>query len=596
MRVSENHRPARKQLARASTLTALTMSAALALSGVAVADDITNDLDLTVDTAAEVLPLNVGGANGTTSLYVKPQGGDGKNGCNLTGGTALTLAVSSSDTAVATVSPASVTFTSCGTVQQLTVTPVAEGSATVSATQVTNTSQGSFNMSPATFTVTVAPPANSAPSLSASGIEGGASYAKGAVPDATCEVADNEDGPSSFPATLSAVTGPYAVDGIGTQTASCTYTDGGGLTASASETYSIVDQSAPVITYTLDPATPDGDNDWYRSDVSLTWHVSEPESPGSVALTGCVDQLVTTDQSLTGYTCSATSAGGSAAEQTVSLKRDATAPVVDNDVTVSGTAGHNGWYTSDVAVTFTATDVLSGPASASTTATSSGEGAAIEVASPAFTDAAGNTTPTGAVTKSYKVDKTAPTTPTLVGGPDGSYYYGDDPSAPTCESTDATSGLVDCVVTGGGTSVGTHSYTATATDVAGNSSTSTLTYTVLAWTLTGFRQPVDMGSVWNTVKGGSTVPLKFEVFAGPTELTDTAVVASFRTAKVSCTSGTGTEDPIEILSTGGTSLRYDTTGGQFIQNWKTPTGAGTCYTATMTTQDGSSISARFKLK
>ena len=51
-----------------------------------------------------------------------------------------------------------------------------------------------------------------------------------------------------------------------------------------------------------------------------------------------------------------------------------------------------------------------------------------------------------------------------------------------------------------------------------------------------------------------------------------------------------------MTSTGGTSLRYDATGGQFIQNWKTPTGAGSCYTATMTALDGSSITAYFKIK
>ena len=52
--------------------------------------------------------------------------------------------------------------------------------------------------------------------------------------------------------------------------------------------------------------------------------------------------------------------------------------------------------------------------------------------------------------------------------------------------------------------------TATADDVAGNETTATRSYTVLAWTLTGFYQPVDMNNVVNTVKGGSTVPLKFE--------------------------------------------------------------------------------------
>ena len=105
-----------------------------------------------------------------------------------------------------------------------------------------------------------------------------------------------------------------------------------------------------------------------------------------------------------------------------------------------------------------------------------------------------------------------------------------------------------------------------------------------------------MNGVLNTVKGGSTVPLKFEVFAGSTELTSTSVVQSFNTQKISCTSGDGTEDAIEVVSTGGTSLRYDSTGGQFIQNWKTPTGAGKCYSATVTTIDGSSITALFKIK
>ncbi|NTU88495.1 MAG: single-stranded DNA-binding protein [Actinobacteria bacterium] len=56
-------------------------------------------------------------------------------------------------------------------------------------------------------------------------------------------------------------------------------------------------------------------------------------------------------------------------------------------------------------------------------------------------------------------------------------------------------------------------------------------------------------------------------------------------------------DDIEFTTTGGTSLRYDSTGGQFIQNWRTPKGkAGYCYEATLTTDDGSFISASFKLK
>jgi hypothetical protein len=114
--------------------------------------------------------------------------------------------------------------------------------------------------------------------------------------------------------------------------------------------------------------------------------------------------------------------------------------------------------------------------------------------------------------------------------------------------------------------------------------------------LTGFYSPVDMNGVVNTVKGGSTVPLKFEVFAGPTELTSVGSIASFKTATVACGTLATSSDEIEITSTGGTTLRYDSTAGQFIQNWQTPKGAGVCYRATMTTLDGSFLTAFFRTR
>jgi hypothetical protein len=538
------------------------------------------------------MALNVGGGTRTAGLYVSPTSGDGKNGCNLTGGTTLTLAVSSSNAAVATVSPGSVTFTSCSDVKTLTVTPVAAGTATVTVRQTANTTGATFNLAPATFTVTVAPPANTAPQIAVEGVTAGAEYAFGAVPAATCKVTDAEDGPRTFAATLGAISGPNAADGLGAQTATCSYTDQGGLTAASSVTYGIVDPSAPVIAAVLDPAAPDGNDGWYTGDVSLAWQVDEPQSPRSLTRTGCESQAITTDQAATDYTCAATSAGGPATK-TVTIKRDATAPAVALG-TVTGTPGDNGWYTSDVTGTFTATDALSGPDTVSQTVTTSGEGEVV-LASPAFKDLAGNTTPAGAVTRSYKVDKVAPAAPTFVGGPLAEYFYGADPAAPTCTSTDDVSGLASCVVTGGGTSLGSHTYTATAKDNAGHTSTATLTYRVLPWTLKGFTSPVDMSGVWNTVKGGSTVPLKFEAFAGP-ELTSTTAVKSFTQKTVACPGAGATVDEIELVTTGGTSLRYDATAGQFVQNWQTPKKPGTCYAVTMTTQDGSAITANFMLK
>jgi len=148
--------------------------------------------------------------------------------------------------------------------------------------------------------------------------------------------------------------------------------------------------------------------------------------------------------------------------------------------------------------------------------------------------------------------------------------------------------------------VGDYNDTWNFTDVTGNynNATGTVSDAILAWTLNGFYKPVDMGNVWNTVKNGSTVPLKFEIFAGTTELTDISAVKLLAYKQVACSTLPGSiEDAIETLSaTGGTVLRYDSIDGQFIYNWKTPKAANTCYQVTMTTQDGSSLSAFFKLK
>ncbi|MEQ7737402.1 hypothetical protein, partial [Escherichia coli] len=87
--------------------------------------------------------------------------------------------------------------------------------------------------------------------------------------------------------------------------------------------------------------------------------------------------------------------------------------------------------------------------------------------------------------ETIRVDAVGPTVK-LVGGSSADYTFGNEPSAPTCEADDFTSGLVSCVVTGGGATVGEHTYTATATDNAGNVSTADLKYKVLPWELRGF--------------------------------------------------------------------------------------------------------------
>jgi hypothetical protein len=105
------------------------------------------------------------------------------------------------------------------------------------------------------------------------------------------------------------------------------------------------------------------------------------------------------------------------------------------------------------------------------------------------------------------------------------------------------------------------------------------------------------GDYWNIAKGGSTVPLKFNVYAGTVEKTSLSDISGFQTFKLNACSGGLGEDPVDFTTTGNTSLRYDTSAMQWIQNWKTPSvSSDTCYRTMVTFADGSSLEAFFKLK
>ncbi|MBI2039929.1 hypothetical protein HYT18_02555 [Candidatus Microgenomates bacterium] len=85
-----------------------------------------------------------------------------------------------------------------------------------------------------------------------------------------------------------------------------------------------VDTTSPVITYAITGTL--GNNGWYTSDVSVSWNVSDPEST-ITSTSGCDPSAVTADTAGITFTCNATSAGGTAS-QSVTIKRDSTAPTV----------------------------------------------------------------------------------------------------------------------------------------------------------------------------------------------------------------------------------------------------------------------------
>ena len=451
-----------------------TLAAAGLLAVGASADDITNDLSGT----AGILTLTSGGDTGSTALTVVPRNGDGKNGCNLTGSSTLVVSVHSSDPSVAAAGPASLTFGSCGDVKTVTVTSGTAGSATVTLTQVSNTTGASFNLAPAAFTVHVVPPPNTPPAVTVTGVDHGATYAKGSVPAAGCAVEDAEDGSSSFAAELSAVTGAYAADGLGNQTATCSYTDAGGLTQETSATYSIYDPSAPTIDWTLAPSSPDGDEGWYRGDVTLAWDVGEPESPSSLALDGCDNQTVVTDGEYV-FSCAATSPGGSSGPVQVDVKRDGTKPTISGSRTPEANAF--GWNAGDVVVSFACADALSGLASCTADQALGAEGRDQTVVGTAR-DRAGNTD--WATVGGINIDRTAPNAPSATPdrAPDyaaGGGWYGNEvvvtfagAGDPDLANGDAGSGVDPSTVPADavfGTS-GSHTASGTVRDRAGNES------------------------------------------------------------------------------------------------------------------------------
>ncbi|SFS09377.1 Ig-like domain (group 3) [Microbacterium sp. cf046] len=440
---------------------------------------------------------------------------------------------------------------------------------------------------PSSFSVTVED--TTAPDITTPGdLEAEATAASGASVTYAASASDLVSGS----VTTTCVPASGSTFALGDTLVTCEAEDAAGNVATETFTVTVKDTTAPAITV---PATTTAEATG-PSGASVSYSASASDLVDGSVTTTCLPASGSTfPLGNTTVTCTAADERGNTGSNsfTVSVV-DTTAPAIS--VPGTTTAEATGSTGAPVSYVATASDAVDGsvtptclPASGSTF------GLGTTTVTCNAMDAAGNAAePATFLVK--VVDTTAPSI-TWVGGPanGGNYVFGSVPPVGTCTATDIVDGSVACTVTGYSAAPGSHTLTASATDAAGNLGTRTRTYTVAAWTLGGFFQPVDMGGVWNSVKGGSTVPLKFEVFAGGTELTSTIAVSGFTVKGVSCIGGAATDD-IELTTTGGTTLRYDATGGQFIQNWQTPKSPGTCYQVTMKTQDGSSLTALFKLK
>jgi hypothetical protein len=115
------------------------------------------------------------------------------------------------------------------------------------------------------------------------------------------------------------------------------------------------------------------------------------------------------------------------------------------------------------------------------------------------------------------------------------------------------------------------------------------------WTYgVGFKSPVSMDSrKVNQLKGGSTVPLKFNVYKDGLEQRDLSAIKGSKVVKTGCDS-TDLSNAVDAVSTGSSSLRYDTAEQQFVFNWKAPTGVA-CYRIGVVLADDTEFSTDFKV-
>ncbi|HYL77589.1 MAG TPA: hypothetical protein VEU96_25470 [Bryobacteraceae bacterium] len=251
-----------------------------------------------------------------------------------------------------------------------------------------------------------------------------------------------------------------------------------------------------------------GTNGWYTSNVAASWSVTDPES-GITSSTGCGSTTLTANTPGTTLTCSATNGAGLSNSVSVTLKIDQTSPVIVP--TITGTAGTNGWYTSNVTVSWNVTDPESAIASStgcsSTTLTADTSGTTLSCSAQ---NGAGLSTSTPVT---VKIDRTPPA---IIGMPAaGCSLWPPNQKmveVATVTSTDALSGLApnsfavtgtsnepadpsnpDIVITPSGSGgyviqlradrlgSGTgriYTLSATAMDLAGNTATSTATCVV----------------------------------------------------------------------------------------------------------------------
>jgi hypothetical protein len=358
------------------------------------------------------------------------------------------------------------------------------------------------------------------------------------------------------------------------------------------------DNIAPTITHALSPH-PNGD-EWNNSDVTVTF-AAKDDDQGSGVAAGSLTAPVTVSTETSGQlvTGTAKDTAGNVGTDAVMVKLDKTKPTITAAIT-SGTIGNNGWYVGPVTVSFTCSDALSSVATCPDPVVLSANGGG-QSASGTATDRAGNTA--SATLSGVRIDQEAPTlTANGVNVSGGIYPLGTAPRA-TCSATDTFSGLASCTVSvTGGTSagVGTFTWTATATDNAGNSTVLRGTYRV-TYRFDGFLQPINdtahqVGTSTSVFKAGSTVPVKLQLKDAAGNLVVPVTAPEWLTPVKGSSMTVPVDESVYSLSGDSGAAYKNDGGGQWSYNWKTGSTAGSYWRVGVRLDDGSTYYVNIGLR
>jgi hypothetical protein len=379
---------------------------------------------------------------------------------------------------------------------------------------------------------------------------------------------------------LSGLAGPAPADstvtGEGSNlSAGASVSDRAGNTTGATVTGIKIDRHDPITT----ASAPGG---WQNGDVTVELSATDNLSgvagtyyavDGGARQAGTSVMLSTEGAHQVSY-WSVDNAGNTGTADTITVLLDRTPPTITGKATTSPNSG--GWHNAPVTVHFTCLDVVSGMAGCQPDATVSGEGANQSLTGSAVDNAGNKATIT---VGGINVDTVAPVV-TIGGIKDGAVYtIGAVPTA-TTSASDATSGLAakaSGTLSGGlPNGVGTFTYTASATDKAGNVGTAKATYRVVyGYGTTLFLQPVNdtahqTGVATSVFKAGQTVPMRFQLTNAAGQVITAGTAPTWLApVKGGSMAAVVNESAYSAAGDAAGTYRWDVTGQQYIYNWNT---------------------------